>query len=117
MFLLFCRFVPVIAIAEIKGVLRPAHGSHSAHDSHSGYSDVVTPGSAGAGAMSRPSPDQRLRDTKTTSCRRPTAARKAGLEIVDVYTPYAVHGLDRAMGLPPSRLPWVSLPARPVRRA
>ena len=43
MFLLFCRFVPVIAMAEIKGVLRPAHGGHHAHDSHSGYSDVVTP--------------------------------------------------------------------------
>ena len=42
MFLLFCRFVPVIAIAEIKGVLRPAHGSHPAHDSHSGYSAEVT---------------------------------------------------------------------------
>ena len=36
------------------------------------------------------------------------AARKQGLDIVDVYTPYAVHGLDRAMGLPPSRLPWVT---------
>ena len=36
------------------------------------------------------------------------AARKEGLEVVDVYTPYAVHGLDRAMGLPPSRLPWVT---------
>ena len=36
-----------------------------------------------------------------------TAAREQGLEIVDVYTPYAIHGLDRAMGLPPSRLPWV----------
>lgn len=36
-----------------------------------------------------------------------TAARNEGLEIVDVYTPYAIHGLDRAMGLPPSRLPWV----------
>jgi hypothetical protein len=35
------------------------------------------------------------------------AARQEGLEIVDVYVPYAVHGLDRAMGLPPSRLPWV----------
>jgi hypothetical protein len=35
------------------------------------------------------------------------AARKAGLEIVDVFTPYAVHGMDRAMGLPASRLPWV----------
>jgi len=33
-------------------------------------------------------------------------ARKRGLHIVDVYTPYAVHGLDEAMGLGPSRLSW-----------
>ena len=32
--------------------------------------------------------------------------RKRGYEIVDVYTPYAVHGLDRAMGLRPSRITW-----------
>src|SRR5262245_4638801 len=32
-FLLFCRFVPVIAIAEVKGVLRPArHGDDSLRD-------------------------------------------------------------------------------------
>ena len=34
-------------------------------------------------------------------------ARERGLEIADVYTPYAVHGLDKAMNLKPSRLPWV----------
>ncbi len=34
-------------------------------------------------------------------------ARLRGLEIADVYTPYAIHGLDAAMGLRPSRLPWV----------
>lgn len=33
--------------------------------------------------------------------------RRRNLRIVDVYSPYAVHGLDKAMGLPPSRLPWV----------
>jgi mono/diheme cytochrome c family protein len=32
------------------------------------------------------------------------AARKGGLRVVDVYTPYAVHGLGEAMGLAPSRL-------------
>ncbi len=37
------------------------------------------------------------------------AARKKGFHIVDVHTPYAVHGLDRAMGLKPSRLPWAAL--------
>ena len=36
-----------------------------------------------------------------------SAARRAGLNIVDVYTPYPVHGLDAAMGLRPSRLAWV----------
>ncbi|MFC1758598.1 DUF3341 domain-containing protein [Planctomycetota bacterium] len=35
------------------------------------------------------------------------AVRKKGLRIVDAFTPYAVHGLDRAMGLKPSRLTWV----------
>jgi hypothetical protein len=36
-----------------------------------------------------------------------TAAREQGMTIHDVYTPYAVHGMDDAMGLRPSRLPWV----------
>jgi hypothetical protein len=35
------------------------------------------------------------------------AARDHGFRIADAYTPYPVHGLDRAMGLRPSRLPWV----------
>lgn len=34
-------------------------------------------------------------------------ARGAGLQIADVYTPYAVHEMDAAMGLPRSRLNWV----------
>jgi hypothetical protein len=33
--------------------------------------------------------------------------RKQGYTIRDIYAPYAVHGLDKAMGLEPSRLPWV----------
>lgn len=42
------------------------------------------------------------------------AARGQGLKIVDVYTPYAVHGLDAAMGLKASRLPWVCFAAAAV---
>ncbi len=34
------------------------------------------------------------------------ASRAQGFAIVDAFTPYAVHGLDRAMGLKPSWLPW-----------
>lgn len=33
-----------------------------------------------------------------------TAARERAYPIVDAYTPYPVHGLDKAMGLKPSRL-------------
>ena len=33
--------------------------------------------------------------------------RRRGYKIIDVFTPYAIHGLDRAMGLRPSRLTWV----------
>jgi hypothetical protein len=36
-------------------------------------------------------------------------AREQGLRIVEAYTPYAVHGLDRAMGLKRSRLALVCL--------
>jgi hypothetical protein len=35
------------------------------------------------------------------------AARRAGLVVHDTYTPYAVHGMDEAMGIQPSRLPYV----------
>lgn len=33
------------------------------------------------------------------------AVRREGLKIIDIYAPYAVHGLDRAAGFKPSRLP------------
>ena len=39
--------------------------------------------------------------------RATVAARASGYRIIDAYTPFAVHGLDRAMGLRPSRLTWV----------
>jgi hypothetical protein len=35
------------------------------------------------------------------------AARARGLTVLDVYSPYAVHGLDAALGIRRSRLPWV----------
>lgn len=35
------------------------------------------------------------------------AVRQRNWNILDIYAPYAVHGLDKKMGLPPSRLPWV----------
>jgi hypothetical protein len=36
-------------------------------------------------------------------------ARSHGLTIEDVFAPYPIHTLDEAMGLPRTRLPWVTL--------
>jgi Protein of unknown function (DUF3341) len=36
------------------------------------------------------------------------AARAASYRIFDAYGPHPVHGLDEAMGIRPSRLPWVT---------
>ena len=36
------------------------------------------------------------------------ACREAGYTIHDAYTPFAVHGLDEAMGLKPSKITWVA---------
>ncbi|HEV7515416.1 MAG TPA: DUF3341 domain-containing protein [Thermoanaerobaculia bacterium] len=36
-------------------------------------------------------------------------ARARGLKVDDVFAPYPVHGLDDAMGLSRSRLPWITL--------
>jgi ActD protein len=37
------------------------------------------------------------------------ALRDAGYRHFDAMTPFPVHGLERAMGLRPSRIPWISL--------
>lgn len=37
------------------------------------------------------------------------ALRDAGYRKFDAHTPFPVHGLERAMGIPPSRLPWIAL--------
>ena len=37
------------------------------------------------------------------------ALRDAGYKHFDAHTPFAVHGLEKAMGLPPSKLPFIVL--------
>lgn len=37
------------------------------------------------------------------------AVRQAGFTKIDTHTPFPIHGMDKAMGLPGSRLPWFVL--------
>ncbi len=85
-FLLFCRFLPVIAMAEVKGVLE--HGA--------GHREESLP------AVPQTSPASFTDEKELLDA--VTAARDLEVPIVEVYTPYAVHGLDRALGWRRSRL-------------
>jgi hypothetical protein len=48
-------------------------------------------------------------ETPTALYRACEGLRDAGYKGFDAHTPFAVHGLEKAMGLPPSRLPWIVL--------
>jgi len=76
LFLLFCRFLPVISMAEVKSVLQ---GGPKGFEQENSLIEEVR------------------------------ASRQQGNSIVDVFTPYAVHGLSEALDLKPSRLPKLCL--------
>jgi Protein of unknown function (DUF3341) len=46
-----------------------------------------------------------------TLMRAVQAVRAEGLRIYDIYAPYPIHGMDRALDIRRSRLPWVTLVA------
>jgi Ni/Fe-hydrogenase subunit HybB-like protein len=104
LFCLFVRFAPMVAAAEVKTVLpeaSPHHGpapappavpatlpAHPAADRVGLLGEFASPG-----ALYR-------------ACER---VRDAGFRRWDAHSPFPVHGLDRAMGLGRSRLPWIVL--------
>ena len=45
-------------------------------------------------------------DTLLHACRR---IRDAGYKKTDAYTPFPVHGIDKALGIKPTVLPWIVL--------
>ena len=85
-FLLFCRFLPAIAIAEVKGILDQPHHR------------------AGGRVMTRRT-IKVFSSGKKICCGRRNAANREGWQIVDIYTPYPVHETARLLGLARSRLP------------
>ena len=48
-------------------------------------------------------------DSPASLLRACDEVRRAGFRNWDAHTPFPVHGLDRAMGLRPSKLPWIVL--------
>ncbi|MGA2618196.1 MAG: quinol:electron acceptor oxidoreductase subunit ActD [Thermoguttaceae bacterium] len=107
LFLLFCRYLPMVAMAEVKSILpraeggrRKAEGGGLSPSTEDGGPLVQT--SARWGLLAEyPDPDA-LRAAARQVC-------QAGYRRWDCYCPFAVHGLDRAMGIRPTILPWLVL--------
>jgi hypothetical protein len=103
LFCLFVRFVPMVAAAEVKTVLPQA-------DPHHGSAAPPAP------APPLPAPPQGGRfgllaefQTPAQIYRACEAVRDAGYSRWDAHTPFPVHGLEGAMGLRRSPLPWIVL--------
>ncbi len=47
--------------------------------------------------------------TPQTLLKAVKTARKAGYKAMETYTPFPVHGMDDAIGIKPSKLPWIVL--------
>jgi hypothetical protein len=123
MFCLFVRFLPMVATAEVKTVLPQADPHGDRHTGENPHHQPATPLAAGA-------PPSRwtfqmplvprlpkgpyygiLAEFATPAgvyraCER---VRDAGFTRWDAHSPFPVHGLDKAMGLRRSQLPWIVL--------
>jgi Ni/Fe-hydrogenase subunit HybB-like protein len=102
LFCLFVRFVPMVAVAEVKTVLPGA----SPHGHHAPRPTPAELPAAPAGSCSGLLGEFLDPGALYRACER---VRDAGFSRWDAHTPFPVHGLDRAMGLGRSRLPWIVL--------
>ena len=108
LFLLFLRFVPLVAIAEVKSVIPQADPNHPL----AGVKEAEPATKAGTvaadGAEAKGKPFGLLAEFDTAAEIKQAAARvrDAGYRHWDVFTPFPIHGLDDAMGLRESRVGW-----------
>ncbi len=106
LFCLFVRYLPMIAIAEIKSVLPQANPHYDPdHDPHRERRSAHC-------AMATPKKNKTFGllaeyDSAADVYHACEKVRDAGYKRWDSYTPFPVHNLDKAMGLKPSVLPWI----------
>jgi molybdopterin-containing oxidoreductase family membrane subunit len=101
LFCLFVRFVPMVAAAEVKTVLPqadPHHGSAAAPAAPAALPPAPATGRYGLLAEFT---------SPAVLYRACESVRDAGFSRWDAHTPFPVHGLERAMGLSRSKLPWI----------
>ena len=113
MFLLFVRYLPMVAMAEVKGVMhgeshRPGHGGDDNHD-HGAEEPAKEP--APALEVAEPNDPSKVEgvlvqfDGPDEMVAAAAKVRDAGWKKWDAYSPFAIHGLDKAMGVRRTILP------------
>jgi len=108
LFLLFLRFVPLIAIAEVKSVIPqgdPDHPLGSAKETPPATTEVKP---AATEPAKTAKPLGLLAEFETSADIKSAAkkVRNAGYRHWDVFTPFPIRGMDDAMGLRDSRVGW-----------
>jgi molybdopterin-containing oxidoreductase family membrane subunit len=101
-FLLFCRYLPMLAMAELKPLLKTDGATVPPPTVNETPPQEREPGNgkAVAGLMAEFASAPAL-------LKAAVAVRDAGYTKWDAHTPHPVHGLDHAMGVKPTPLPWI----------
>ena len=111
-FLLFIRFVPMVALSEVKACL-PEADPHHPRPARDGTGAEPEP--ARAALRSRATATARSTGSWRASADRPICVaaagrlREAGYRRFDTYSPFPIHGMDKAMGLGRSKVPLFTL--------
>jgi len=104
-FLLFIRFVPMVALSEVKAFLPQADPHHPAETDFAEAAPFVQtdlPIGPLFGAIARfPGPGELLAGA--------SKLRGAGYRRIDTYSPFPIHGTDDALGLSRSKVPMFTL--------
>ncbi|MEN8151279.1 MAG: DUF3341 domain-containing protein, partial [Planctomycetota bacterium] len=105
LFLLFVRYLPMVAMAEVKAVLHQASHGHGGHDeAHAGEAPEPV-------EVAEPSDPTKVEgllvqfDGADEMMAAAATVRDAGFTKWDAYSPFPVHGLDKAMGVKRTILP------------
>lgn len=111
LFLIFVRVLPMIAIAEVKSILPAADPHHESHSIAEMAVDAEIPYDNGKGDGPSVAADPKYFGVLAEF---PNVAqlyqaleklRSEGYRHLDAYTPFPVHGIEKAMGMPRSRVP------------
>jgi molybdopterin-containing oxidoreductase family membrane subunit len=108
LFLLFLRFVPLVAIAEVKSVIPQGDPDHPLGSAKENPAPAAETKPVAKELAKTAKPLGLLAEFETSADIKSAAkkVRDAGYKNWDVFTPFPIHGMDDAMGLRDSRVGW-----------